>query len=174
MKKINQKRIIKILIIYSVIMILSILFTSGAAQTTQRPSNIYDISVNLINQEPDPAEPGKYVDVRIKFDNNGTGEARDVDVEILPEYPFSLDPGRHAVRSIGILQSRQRGDVGVIVKYRLRGDKNAVEGENELKVRYRIDICLLLVLSTNNLNSAVSKSSESILPRYISSLDRIL
>ncbi|MCH8003253.1 MAG: hypothetical protein IH934_01370 [Nanoarchaeota archaeon] len=140
MKKLIKKNILNMLIVYSIIMILLTIYVGGQTkQSTQRPSNIQDIAVTLINQEPDPAEPGKYVDVRIKFDNNGTGEARDVDVEILPEYPLSLDPGRHAVRNIGILQSRQKGDVGVIVKYKLRVDKNAVEGENELRVRYRID-----------------------------------
>jgi len=124
------------------ILIFLVLFSfnvGAAAQSTQRPSNIYDIAVTLINQEPGPAEPGKYVDVRFKFDNNGTGEARDIDVELLLKYPFSLDPGREAVRSIGTLQSRQKGDVGVIVKYKLRVDKDAVEGETELRIRYRID-----------------------------------
>lgn len=139
MKKINTK-ILRTILVLSVISILLIFHVNGlTAQTTQRPSNIYDIDVNLINQEPDPAEPGKYIDMRFKFDNNGTGEARDVEVEILLEYPFSLDPGRDAVRKVGTIQSRQKDDVGVIVKYKLRIDKNAVEGENEIKIRYRID-----------------------------------
>jgi len=67
------------------------------------------------------------------------GEARNVELEILPEYPFSLDPGREALKSIGTIQSRQKGDVGVIVKFKLRIAKDAVNGENEIKVRYRID-----------------------------------
>ena len=119
------------------VMILSA-FYAAAAQSTNRPSNDYDIVVTLINQEPDPAEPGKYADARFKVDNNGTEEARNVEVEILPQYPFSLYSG-DATRSIGTLQSKQKGDVGVIVKYRLKVDQNAVEGENEIKVRYRID-----------------------------------
>lgn len=96
------------------------------------------IDVTLVNQEPDPAEPGKYVNVRFKFDNNGA-EARNVKVEIMIEYPFSLDSGMSAVKNIGTIQSRQSGDVGVIVKYRLRVDENAVEGENELKIRYKVE-----------------------------------
>ena len=127
----------KALIIF---VVLAALLASNviAAQTTTRPANINDIAVTLINQEPDPAEPGKYVDVRFKFDNNGSGEARNVMVELLPQYPFSLDPGADAVRNIGTIQSMQRGDVGIIVKYRLRVDKNAVERENDLKIKYKI------------------------------------
>jgi hypothetical protein len=96
------------------------------------------IDLTLVNQEPDPTEPGKYVDVRFKFDNNGE-EARNVQVEIMPEYPFSLDSGMNAVKNVGTIQSRQSGDVGVIVKYRLRVNENAVEGENELKIRYKVE-----------------------------------
>ncbi len=126
----------KVLVIF---VVLAVLLASNAigAQRTQRPSSINDIAVTLINQEPDPVEPGRYVDVRFKFDNNGSGEARNVMVELLPEYPFSLEPGKSTTRNIGTLQSRQRGDVGVIVKYRLIVDKNAIEGDNEIKIRYK-------------------------------------
>jgi len=135
----NQKNLLKLLVIFSVIVSLFAVYVSAVSQSTARPAKSHDIEVNIINQEPDPAEPGRYVDVRFKFDNNGSGEARNVKVEILPKYPFSLDPGQEAVRNIGTIQSRQRGDVGVIVKYRLRIDKDAVEGENELKIRFKID-----------------------------------
>jgi len=129
----------KTLFIISILIILVSIAVVQAAQTSQQPARSFHLAINLINQDPDPTEPGKYVDVRFKFDNNGTGEARDVEVEVLPQYPFSLDPGINALRKIGTIQSRQKGDVGVIIKYRLRVDENAVEGENELKIRYRID-----------------------------------
>jgi len=125
------------------ILILCMLILIGSVyavkQSTQRLTDNHQIAVTIVNQEPDPAEPGRNFDVRFKFDNNGSGVARDIEVELLPEYPFSLDPGREALRFIGTLQSRQRGDVGIVVKYKLRVDKNAVEGENDLKLRYRID-----------------------------------
>jgi len=129
----------RIIVISLCILILFAVSLNAATQSTQRPVETSQIEVTLINQEPDPAEPGNYVDVRFKLDNNGSEEARNVEVEILHQYPFSLDPGREALRSAGTLQSRQRGDVGVIVKYRLRVDKNAVEGENEIRIKYRID-----------------------------------
>ncbi len=139
MKDNRKNGINRIIMISLCILILFAVSVNAAAQSTQMPARTSQIEVTLINQEPDPAEPGKYVDVRFKLDNNGSDEARNVEIEILPEYPFSLDPGREALRNAGTLQSLQRGDVGVIVKYRLRIDKNAVEGENEIKARYRID-----------------------------------
>ena len=99
----------------------------------------YIMRVNLLNQIPDPAEPGKYVDVRFKFDNNGSKTAENVEAEILPQYPFSLDPGVSAVKSLGSINPQQKGDNGVVVKYKLRVDKDALEGDTEIKLRYRIN-----------------------------------
>jgi len=57
-------------------------------------------------------------------------------IELLPKYPFSLDPGESAVKSIGSVRSRQAGDTGVIEDYRLKVDENALEGDNEIELRY--------------------------------------
>jgi|TARA_B100001971_G_C18256490_1_gene582623 hypothetical protein len=138
MKKINKIKL-NILMGISFCMLILLAMNAAAAVNAQNPSSSYNIIVTMVNQEPDPAEPGGYVDVRFKFDNEGDEEARAIEVEVLQEYPFSLDPGRDAIQNIGTLQSRQEGDVGAIVKYRLRVAENAVEGENELKIRYRID-----------------------------------
>jgi hypothetical protein len=98
----------------------------------------YIIRVGMISQIPDPAEPGKYVDLRFKFENNGSKVAENIEAEILPEYPFSLDPGVSAKKSLGSINPQQRGDNGVIIKYRLRVDKDALEGQSEIKLRYKI------------------------------------
>lgn len=135
----KKPSIVLFVLILSVFMICVLAIPVAAKQSTQKPSRIYDIAVTLINQEPDPAEPGQYVDIRFKFDNNGSGIAENVQVEILPKYPFSLLPGEKAVRNIGTLQSMQRGDAGIIVKYRLKVDKDAIEGENDLSIRYKIE-----------------------------------
>ena len=95
------------------------------------------IVASFVNQDPDPVDAGEYVDARFKFENKGGGAAHDLEVELLPEYPFSLDPGRSAVQEIGSLYSRQMGDEGVIVKYKVKVDKDAIEDSYELKLRYR-------------------------------------
>ena len=128
----------KTLIISLCILFILAVF-ADAKQSTQKPARTDDIAVTLISQIPDPAEPGSYVDVRFKFDNNGSGEAANVEAEILPEYPFSLYEEAEKGKSLGTIQSRQKGDVGVIVKHRLRVDENAIEGKNEISIRYRID-----------------------------------
>ena len=121
------------------ILILIVLSLGVNAQVMTKLSKYADVRVSFVNQEPDPAEPGKYVDVRFKFENNGPDQAKDVVIELLPEYPFSLDPGKSAIKKLGALHARQLGETAVIIKYKLRIDKNVVEGENELKLRYKFD-----------------------------------
>jgi len=121
------------------ILILIVLSLGVNAQVMTKLSKYADVRVSFVNQEPDPAEPGKYVDVRFKFENNGFDQAKEVVIELLPEYPFSLDPGKSAIKKLGALHARQLGETAVIIKYKLRIDKNVVEGENELKLRYKFD-----------------------------------
>ena len=131
---------------------LIVLSLSVNAQAMTKISKYSDVRASFVNQEPDPAEPGKYVDVRFKFENNGSDQAKDVVIELLPEYPFSLDPGKSAIKKLGALHARQLGETGVIVKYDLRVDKNAVEGENELRLRYKFDGYDWIELDNFNIN----------------------
>ncbi|MFH1642910.1 MAG: COG1361 S-layer family protein [Nanoarchaeota archaeon] len=101
-------------------------------------ANTY-IDVTLVNQIPDPVEPGQYIELRFKFENWGSDVAQDISVELLPKYPFSLEPGESAIKNIGSLQGRQVDNTGIIVKYRLKVDENAVEGENEIELRFKIN-----------------------------------
>ena len=95
------------------------------------------IRTNLISQEPDPADPGSYTDLRFKIENSGASSIQDVQVKLIEDYPFSLDPGEDAIQFIGNLEERQKDDSGVIVKYKVKVDEDAVEGENKIKLAYK-------------------------------------
>jgi hypothetical protein len=97
------------------------------------------MDVTMVNQIPDPVEPGQYVELRFKFENRGSENAEDIVVELIPEYPFSLEPGESVTKYIGSVHGRQIGDIGTIVKYRVKVDENAVEGENDIELKYKIN-----------------------------------
>jgi hypothetical protein len=99
---------------------------------------VYDsLRVTLINQEPDPVEPGKYVDVRFRIENIGSEAAEEVVFELTPRFPFSLAPGDSAVQVLGTINSRDIDEKGTVVKYRLIVDEKAIDGVNDLYIRYK-------------------------------------
>ncbi len=109
-----------------------------AAVNTQYMGKAPDLRVTISIQDPDPVEPGKEVEVSFKIENNGT-TADNVIFEVLPEYPFSLIPGESPTKSIGTIGTSQNGKQSVIVRYKLRAAQDAVDGNHEIKVRYKIE-----------------------------------
>jgi len=94
------------------------------------------LEMDLLNQDPYPAQPDDYVDLVFKLENTGGQDAEDVVVEILPEYPFALDPGADATKRLGLIRGVQYGENAVFVKYKIRVDKDAIDGENEISIRF--------------------------------------
>jgi len=103
----------------------------------ENPSGV-DLKVTLLSHDPDPVEPGNYADLSFKIENWGTRAAEQTIVELLPQYPFSLDPGTDPQKAIGNIPGLQFSQNAVIVKYRVRVDENAVDGKNLIKIRYKI------------------------------------
>ena len=92
------------------------------------------ISVKLMKYDPYPANAGEYVNVWIKIENPGLGSpSEDVGLRVVPEYPFSLEPGETGLEEIGMLSMNDFA----LFDFRLRVDENAIDGKNTLKVEYR-------------------------------------
>jgi len=95
-----------------------------------------EIKITLLNQDPDPVAQGDVVEARFKIENQGSETYYDVEVEILPKYPFTIYSGE-AIQNIGRLRAGQTGADAVILGYKLRVDEFAVEGENEIELEVR-------------------------------------
>lgn len=117
-------------------LILSVCFFCFSTNKVKANEKYTYLDITLLNQDPYPAQPDNYVDVVFKIENKGGSIANDVIVELLPKYPFSLDPGVDAVTDVGLIRGSQYGEESVFVKYKLRVDKDAINGENEIKLRY--------------------------------------
>ena len=114
--------------------------------------DIPQVKVTFLNQDPNPAEPAKYVTVRFKVDNRGREDLKNMTFEILPEYPFSLDNPEDAQVNIGSLFGRQIDEFGAILEWKLRVDRNAIEGTNQIKLRYTYPGTKWITLSKFDLN----------------------
>ncbi len=126
----------KKLIVFVLFMMASTL--ASAVVSSEYYGDSSKIIVSLANQDPDPVEPGKIVEVSFKLDNQGA-LANNVVFEIEPEYPFTLLPGENKTKAVGTLGTSQNSERNVFVKYRLKVDQNAVDGSYEVKVRYKTD-----------------------------------
>ena len=91
------------------------------------------LSADIVQCDPNPAKIGQYVNVWIKIENIGNTRAEDVSVELIPEYPFSLDAGEETRRNIGILSPDRHASL----EYHLFVDENARPGTRSIKVRYQ-------------------------------------
>jgi len=62
-----------------------------------------NLKVTIVETNPYPAKIGEYLTLTIQVENIGGDKADNVDIEIVPQYPFSLDSQANAVQNIGAL-----------------------------------------------------------------------
>ena len=98
------------------------------------------LSISLAGLDPNPAIAGDVVEVRIGIENIGGTTAKDLMMEILPEYPFELVPGENAVKNIGIVEGYKvdSTDNIKVIKYKMKINKDASAGSYEFKVKYYV------------------------------------
>jgi hypothetical protein len=132
-----MKKIFYLLISIS-ILLSSTLVNANVFNTTSGViyTDIAYLKATLVNQNPSTADPGGYVELLFKIENRGTSKAENATLELIPEYPFSLDPGVNAVNMLGTINGLQSGDNAFLVRYKLKVDKDAVDGDNEIKLKY--------------------------------------
>jgi hypothetical protein len=114
-------------------LLTSILLTASvsAIESNLSYSTASDVQIRKMKYEPYPVNPGEYFDFWIEVTYTGTSGS-DIVFELDPQYPFSLDPNENALREYtGNAKS-------VVLNYKIRVDKDAIEGTNQLSLRYKI------------------------------------
>ncbi|MFO8016508.1 MAG: COG1361 S-layer family protein [Candidatus Woesearchaeota archaeon] len=102
---------------------------------TNSQTGTSNLQVMTLKYEPFPVNPGEYVDVWLKFGNEGDADINDLTIELQPEYPFSIDDSEEKQRHFGKVLANSM----VLVHYKVRVDPDAVEGDAYLKYRYRYE-----------------------------------
>lgn len=108
-----------------VIMLLAVLSISVSARS--------QVSASILRYEPAPAEQGNVFDVYVQITNVGT-QAKDVAIQFVPEYPFTLADER-SYRDIDVIGATEE----VIEKFSVIADVNAPNGEHDIKFLYKYD-----------------------------------
>ncbi|MBW2971183.1 hypothetical protein KY320_03415, partial [Candidatus Woesearchaeota archaeon] len=126
-------------VVYALVALLILIGSVYADTPSGRVSESVNVQVSLLTQNPDPVQPGRYVEIRFRAENLGVYNAEDVVFELMPEYPFSLDPSVSARVQVGTLYGRSMGEDAATIYYRVRVDKDAIEGDNGLRLKYSTD-----------------------------------
>ena len=115
-----------------IVLLAAVLLALPVSGQVERP----DVVVNLINQNPDPVEPGDNVELRFKLENRGTAGITALQVELLEKYPFTINEA--ALKNVGSLDAKQVGADAISVKYTVSVAGTTDEGEQDIYLRYSL------------------------------------
>jgi len=132
-----ENKNIRICAAWIALMAMIVMISSAGVSAQVLPGTA--IRVTMINQEPDPVDAGQYVTVKFRVENIGIDMAKNVVFQLMPDFPFSLDPGTNATKSVGSLVGVQDANNAVTLEYRIKVDQQALSGSTNLKLRYNID-----------------------------------
>ncbi|MGA9188487.1 MAG: hypothetical protein WB014_08005, partial [Methanosarcina sp.] len=83
---------------FSLLLISSLFATPASASVGGA-----NLKVTIIGTNPYPAKIGEYLTLTIQVENIGGDKAENIDIEIVPQYPFSLDSEANAIQNVGVL-----------------------------------------------------------------------
>ena len=118
-------------------LLISFLMTIALVSGVYAASDACSLSASLINQDPYPATPEDYVKVVFQLEGVKNPDCNRVLFQIIPEYPFSLDSGQSdsvTINSGTFISSDYKSFL--LIPYKLRVDKDALDGENKIKVKF--------------------------------------
>lgn len=93
------------------------------------------LKISQTKYDPYPVEPGEYFTLWIEVENYGIQEADNVTLELLPEYPFSIDPNEEKSKTFAKINGLDE----IVLDYKIRCDEDAVEGYNPLKLAITVE-----------------------------------
>lgn len=95
-----------------------------------------DLDVSLLNQDPYPAIPGDYAKLVFQVEGINNPNCGLVTVELKDEFPISFDPDQQKQVTIQAGVYERRYSSFLMVPYKVRIDRQAINGENPIEVHY--------------------------------------
>ncbi|HEY3361150.1 MAG TPA: CARDB domain-containing protein, partial [Methanosarcina sp.] len=127
MQIINKNRAVTFL---SLLLIVSFFITPASSSTGSA-----NLKVTIVGTNPYPAKIGEYLALTVQVENVGGNKADNVDIEIVPQYPFSLDSKANTMKNIGALNPGSTATK----EFNLFVDKNAQKGVRSIDIRTKTD-----------------------------------
>jgi len=125
-----------------------------------------DLTMSVSKYDPYPATPGQTVKVWILVQNKGDVDAKNVQVEVVPESPFT-PYNQESTKTISMLGAQK----DYLLDFNLKVDDNAAEGDNNLKIKFGADNSLMqeknLNIFVQTKDSTLSIESVTVKPKEI-------
>ena len=118
------KNIVRIIIL-AVMVFGTVTFAAAATESAYTKAT-------LLNQDPDPAEPGDYVELRWKVVKYGNGELENVTYKLDVDYPFYFDKIDEPVKKLGSWDGYSDEEEYFTLYYKVMVDDDAEEGTYEV------------------------------------------
>lgn len=160
------------IILMTIIMISIIASFASAAlvgSTADEIANDAVVEAELLYYQPVPAHPGDTLDVYIQLNNKGGKASKAGEVNIINSYPFSAISDNEGLKEFPSIPAGE----SYLIKTKIRVDKNAVEGDNNLRVDIQEDNSPLLIknefiISITGQSSSLSISEVKTTPEQLS------
>jgi hypothetical protein len=92
-----------------------------------------NLKVTIIDTNPYPAKIGEYLNLTVQVENIGGEKAENVDIELVPHYPFSLDSEANALKNVGLLNPGSTATK----EFYIFVDRGAQKGTRSIDIRTR-------------------------------------
>jgi hypothetical protein len=166
----QEQKVTKMGRIFMAVLATAMLFALATQGATAAGTDQARLDVTLLSYTPVPVQPGSYVTVTLKIVNNGEGATGEGAIELVDNYPFSVEDQMSKMKTFSDLGSQET----FLVEYRVRVDSAALEGENYLKVRYATSVVKndwvekTLSLSVDSDQNTISINDVTIDPEILS------
>ena len=124
-------RTLGFVLIFSILMLFfSINFVSAESNTMDE-----DLNVVLLNQDPDPAIPGDYVEIRFQVTKTDDADLSDISFELIEDYPIIFDGADTSVKEIDSWTGFAAEDEFYQLHYKVRVAEDAIKYDYKFKLK---------------------------------------
>ncbi len=92
------------------------------------------LKATMLNQDPDPAQPGQYLELRWKIEKLGNTKAEDLAFTLDIDHPFFFDAADTAMKKAGNWVKYSEEEEYFTLYYKVRVDDDAIEGTYKAKL----------------------------------------
>ena len=130
-----RTRIFKHFTVFMLIILLAVTVNPGfgAPLTGVQGSRV---AVNFMSQDPDPADAGKYLDLRWQVVNTVSGSVDFLTFRLDAGYPFLFEAGDSATKELGASAGTNDDKTFYVLHYKLRVADNAIKGTYNITLNW--------------------------------------